>query len=136
MTTYNNNRLIKIVINTGIGRKDEKEIESIRRHLELISGQKCVSGRARKSIASFKTRKGMTLGLICTLRGRRMLDFLNKLINITLARIRDFRGIPEKSVDLSGNLTIGFKEHIVFSEIASEEVKWPFGVEVTLVTIA
>ena len=65
-----------------------------------------------------------------------MLDFLNKLINITLARIRDFRGIPEKSVDLSGNLTIGFKEHIVFSEIASEEVKTPFGVEVTLVTNA
>ncbi|MBI2507140.1 MAG: 50S ribosomal protein L5 [Candidatus Niyogibacteria bacterium] len=130
-------RLVKIVLNTGVGRKSEaKELEAIQKHFELISGQKCVPAKAKKSIASFKTRKGATVGLVCTLRGKRMRDFLFKLVNVTLARIRDFRGIDLKSVDQSGNLTIGFKEHIVFPEIADEDIKIPFGLEVTLVTDA
>lgn len=130
-------RLVKIVLNTGVGRKsEEKELEIIRKYFELLSGQKCVAGKAKKSIASFKTRKGMTVGLVCTLRGSRMRDFLYKLVNVTLPRIRDFRGIDLKSVDSSGNLTIGLKEHTVFPEIISEEVKTPFGLEVTLVTNA
>ncbi|QQG45850.1 MAG: 50S ribosomal protein L5 [Candidatus Niyogibacteria bacterium] len=129
-------RLIKIVINTGTGRKEEKDKEIIIRHFELISGQKCAPRGAKKSIAAFKTRQGVVVGFACTLRGARMYDFLDKLINVALPRIRDFRGIDLKSIDSSGNLTIGFKEHIVFPEIAGEDVKAPFGLEVTLVTNA
>lgn len=126
-------RLQKIVLNTGVGRKEEKDIESIKKHLELISGQKAVLRPAKKSIASFKSRKGMVVGLSCVLRGARMYDFLDKFINVTLARIRDFRGIDKKTIDSSGNLTIGLKEHIVFPETSGEDVKTPFGLEVTLV---
>ncbi|MBI5787192.1 MAG: 50S ribosomal protein L5 [Candidatus Niyogibacteria bacterium] len=126
-------RLVKIVLNTGTGRREAKDVELIQKQLELISGQKCVARQAKKSIASFKTRKGMAIGLSCTLRGRRMYDFLLRLINISLARLRDFRGLDVKLVDSSGNLTIGFKEHIVFPEIAGEDVKALFGLEVTLV---
>ncbi len=126
-------RLVKIVLNTGTGRREAKDVELIQKQLELISGQKCVSRQAKKSIASFKTRKGMAIGLSCTLRGRRMYDFLLRLINISLARLRDFRGLDVKLVDSSGNLTIGFKEHIVFPEIVGEDVKALFGLEVTLV---
>ena len=125
--------LVKIVLNTGTGRREAKDIELIQKQLELIAGQKCVSREAKKSIASFKTRKGMAVGLSCTLRGGRMYDFLSRLVNISLARLRDFRGLDPKIVDSSGNLTIGFKEHIVFPEIAGEDVKTPFGLEVTLV---
>ena len=132
----NEAKLIKIVVNAGVGRRDEKEREIIVRHLELITGQKCVLRKARKSIATFKTRQGMVIGLSCTLRGRRMRDFLERMINVALARLRDFRGIDHESVDSSGNLTLGFKEHIVFPEIAGEDIKAPFGFEVTLVVNA
>ena len=129
-------RLLKIVVNTGVGRKEEKDIEAVSKHFEMISGQKCVPRKAKKSIATFKTRTGMTVGLSCTLRGARMYDFLERLISVAMPRLRDFRGIDSGSVDRSGNLTIGFKEHIVFPEIIGEDIKVPFGFEVTLVTNA
>lgn len=129
-------RLVKIVVSTGTGRKDSKEAEGIQKNLETITGQRCVGRQAKKSIATFKTRKGMTVGFVSTLRGRRMYDFLEKLVNVALARLRDFRGLDPKSMDSGGNLTIGFKEHIVFPEIAGEEVKTPFGLEITLVVKA
>lgn len=129
-------RLVKIVVNSGVGRREEKEIELIMRQLEMITGQKCAPRKAKQSIATFKTRKGMIVGLSCTLRGNRMYDFFERMISIALPRIRDFRGIDPKTIDSSGNLTIGFKEHIVFPEIAGEDVKIPFGLEATLVSSA
>lgn len=132
----NYQKLVKIVINTGVGRREPKDIELIQKHLELITGQKCVPRKARKSISTFKTRKGQTVGLSCTLRGKRMRDFLERFLKVALPRLRDFRGIDPKSVDSSGNLTFGFKEHIVFPEIVGEDIKAPFGFEVTLVTNA
>ncbi len=129
-------RIVKIVINTGIGRKDDKEKESIAKYLALITGQKPSARRARQSIASFKTREGMVIGLITTLRGKRMYDFLSRLVEIALPRTRDFRGIPSGSIDGSGNITLGIREHIVFPEIIGEDVKTIFGFEVTLVTNA
>ena len=129
-------RLIKIVVNTGVGRREEKDIELIVGQLEMITGQKCAPRKAKQSIATFKTRKGMVVGLACTLRGNRMYDFLERLISVAIPRLRDFRGIDPKTIDSSGNLTIGFKEHIVFPEIAGEDVRIPFGLEATLVSNA
>lgn len=127
-------RLEKIVINTGIGRfQEEKDREFIKRNLELIAGQKVSFSRARKSIAGFKSKKGAVVGYKATLRGSRMEDFLNKLIKISLPRTRDFQGIDQKSVDQKGNLTIGVPEHIIFPEIAGEDTRIIFGLEITLV---
>lgn len=130
--------ILKVTVNIGIGRitKDEKIKEEISQALALITGQKPVVCKARKAISGFKIRKGMVVGLKITLRGKMMYDFLSRLINIALPRTRDFRGLDSKSVDKQGNLTIGIKEHIVFPEIASEEVKNIFGLEVTVVTNA
>lgn len=139
---YKNNlavpRILKVTVNSGIGRisKDEKVQKEISQALALITGQGSVVCKAKKAISAFKTRKGMVVGLKVTLRGKRMYDFLSRLINIALPRTRDFRGLESKSVDKEGNLTIGIKEHIVFPEIASEEVKNIFGLEVTVVTNA
>ena len=91
---------------------------------------------AKKAIASFKTREGLIIGFQATLRGKRMYDFLSRLINIALPRTRDFRGIEEKSFDQRGNLTIGIKEHIVFPEIIGEDYRFLFGFEVTVATSA
>ena len=130
-------RILNVVLNIGIGRvKDEKEKEMIKKHLALITGQKPQDRPAKKSIASFKTREGMIIGLRATLRGKRMYDFLSRLIQVALPRSRDFRGISEKSVDGAGNLTIGIREHIAFPEIMGEDVKTIFGFEATLVTNA
>jgi large subunit ribosomal protein L5 len=130
-------RLVKILVNIGIGRiKDEKEREFINQQLALLTGQKPALRPARKSIASFKIRKGMPSGLMVTLRGKRMYDFLSRLVCVALPRSRDFRGIEESSVDVSGNLTIGMKEHIAFPEVIGEDVKTIFGLEATLVTNA
>lgn len=127
-------RLEKIVINVGLGRiREDKERDNILRELALISGQKGEERPAKKSIASFKSRQGMTVGARVTLRGRRMYDFLSRLINIALPRTRDFRGLPSSSVDQDGNLTIGLREHIVFPEIIGEDVRNIFGLEATLV---
>jgi large subunit ribosomal protein L5 len=130
-------RLLKIVINTGVGRlRDDKEREVVEKYISMIAGQKAQGRPAKKSIASFKSREGMIIGYSVTLRGQRMYDFLSRLIDVALPRSRDFRGIEEKSVDQFGNLSIGIREHIAFPEIIGEDVKQIFGLEVTLVTSA
>ena len=139
---YKNNmavpRIEKVIINTGIGRfrENKNAIEEIEKVLTLISGQHPVFTQAKKAIANFKTRLGMKVGLKVTLRGQRMYDFLEKLISFALPRSRDFRGLEQKSVDQKGNLTVGIKEHMIFSEISHEEVKTIFGLEVCISTNA
>ena len=131
-------KLEKVVINAGTSRalKDEKFLEIVMRDLALITGQKPKSTLAKKSIANFKIRKGMAVGAMVTLRGSKMADFINRLVNMALPRTRDFRGIDIKSIDNSGNLTIGIKEHIVFPEVPAEEVRNIFGFEITMVVKA
>lgn len=131
-------RVTKISLNIGIGRslKDPQFLEIAESSLARISGQKCIRTKAKKSIASFKIRQGMVVGLSVTLRKKRMIDFLEKLISFTLPRIRDFRGIDARIVDKQGNLTIGFKEHIAFPEIRSDEIDKIHGIEVTVATNA
>lgn len=131
-------KIEKTIINTGIGRfRDNKgAIEDIENSLALITGQKSTFALAKKSIASFKTRKGMPIGLKVTLRGKRMYDFLERLVAVALPRGRDFRGLKPTSVDEKGNLTIGIKEHIIFPEISHEEVRTIFGLEVCVSTNA
>lgn len=133
-------RIEKVAVNVGIGRlsvaKDEKKIERIKNSLTLIIGQAPAKAYAKKAIATFKTREGMVIGFFANLRGNRMYDFLDRFINIALPRTRDFRGLEEKSIDQSGNLTIGIKEHIVFPEIQAENTETIFGFEITIVTNA
>jgi len=131
-------RIEKVVINAGIGKalKDDRFMDIVSHTLTQISGQKPVKMRAKKSIAAFKIREGMTVGMKVTLRGRRMYDFVEKLIKVTFPRVRDFRGISDKSVDRGGNITIGFKEHIAFPEISSDEIENLFGLEISIHTTA
>jgi len=138
-------KITKAVINIGFGRmilqkatKDEqrKLTEYIVENLTQIAGQKPVLTKSKKSIAAFKTREGMVLGTKVTLRGQRLFDFLEKMINIVMPRSRDFQGIPESAVDSSGNLNIGVKEHIAFPEISPERAPIILGLEVTVVTTA
>lgn len=130
-------RVEKVVVNAGVGRfREEKQQEEIQKYIMLITGQKAVRRGARQAIASFKTRRGLTVGYQITLRGKRMYDFLSRLINVALPRTRDFRGIEIKSFDPRGNLTIGIKEHIVFPEMIGEDYRFLFGFEVTVVTTA
>lgn len=131
-------KITKVIISTGTGsKKDDKErLENIKKSLSLITGQKPIENLARKSISTFKLREGMPIGFSATLRKKRMYDFLEKLINITLPRIRDFRGLNEKSIDGQGNLNIGIKEHTVFPETSAEDVRSSFGLGVTVVTNA
>lgn len=131
-------KLIKVTINVGTGRAltDDKFLDMVKNTVERISGQKPVFTRAKKSISAFKIREDMIVGAIVTLRGNRMYDFVDKLTNVTLARVRDFRGLEPKSVDASGNLTIGFKENIVFPEIKFDEVERLHGLAVTINTNA
>ncbi|MFH1642619.1 MAG: 50S ribosomal protein L5 [Nanoarchaeota archaeon] len=131
-------KITKVVVNTGIGRfKDEKERkEIIEKSFVLITGQKPVRNASKKSIAGFKLREGVTVGFSATLRKKRMYDFLDKLINITIPRIRDFRGLNPNSIDNRGSLNIGFKEHTVFPETSNDEIRNSFGLGVTVVTKA
>jgi len=131
-------RIVKITLNVGLnaGNKDPKIAETVSETLSRISGQKPVETISKKSIAAFKIREGMTVGMKVTLRGERMYDFLEKLINITLPRVRDFRGLSAKSVDKNGNMSIGFKEHIAFPEIRPDEVERIHGIEVVITTTA
>ena len=128
----------KVVINIGLGRalKDEKFLEIALRDIALITGQKPKTTPAKKSIANFKIREGQIIGAVVTLRGQKMRDFIDCLVKIALPRTRDFRGIDAKSIDKSGNLTIGVKEHIVFPEIKGEEIRNIFGFEITIVVRA
>ena len=130
-------KIEKVVVNVGVGRiRDEKQHEEIRKYIAMITGQKPAPRPAKKSIASFKTRQGLIVGYQVSLRGKRMYDFISRLINIALPRTRDFKGLDSKSFDKKGNLTIGIKEHIVFPEIIGEDYRFLFGLEVTVVTSA
>jgi len=131
-------KFVKVTLNVGLkhGQKDAKFNDAVEATLRKISGQNPVKTKARKSIASFKIREGNIVGMAVTIRGARMYDFIDKLINLTLPRVRDFRGLTEKSVDHHGNMTIGFREFISFPEIAPEDADTPHGLEVTIVTNA
>lgn len=131
-------RLEKIVISIGLGEaiQNPKALEAAERDLTTISGQHPVITRAKKSIASFKLRTGMPIGMMVTLRGKRMYDFFDKLVNIVLPRFRDFRGIPRDSFDGQGNYNLGIKEQIVFPEIDYSKVDKVRGLQVTIVTTA
>ena len=133
------NEIEKIVINSGIGRLstqasfEEKVLPEVMREFSMITGQKPSPREARQSIAGFKIREGSVVGLVVTLRGKRMVDFWEKLVNIVLPRIRDFRGIPLQNVDTAGNLNIGIKDYLVFPETNAEASKVNFGVQVTAI---
>lgn len=125
-------KIKKIVINVGFGRrvKDKDYIENIEKTLIKISGQKPVFTKAKKSISSFKVREGMIIGIMVTLRGERMYHFLDKLLNVSFPRVRDFRGISEKSVDKQGNLIVGFKENSSFPEVKVDDINNIHGLEI------
>jgi len=131
-------KILKVVVASGIGKaKDDAKISEVAQNtLQRITGQKPLITLARQSISAFKVREGMAVGLKVTLRGKRMWDFLTKLVAITLPRVRDFRGLSEKSFDKQGNFSIGFKEHLVFPEIKSDEVEKLHGLEVAVATSA
>lgn len=131
-------KLKKIVINVGYGRnvKEAAFIENIEKTLTAISGQKPVHNKSKKSISNFKIRQGMNIGASVTLRGKRMYDFIDKLISLTLPRVRDFRGISRKSFDKQGNYTLGFKEHTAFPEIKVDAIDKIHGLEVVINTTA
>lgn len=131
-------KIEKVVLNAGIGRavKDDKFVEKVKQDLAMLSGQKPVARRAKKSIAGFKLREGTEIGISVTLRGKRMYDFIDRLISISLPRTRDFHGIEPKSFDQRGNLTIGVKEHNIFPEIHYESLKDIFGFEISIATNA
>ncbi|MBI4032942.1 MAG: 50S ribosomal protein L5 [Candidatus Blackburnbacteria bacterium] len=129
-------KVIKVVINMGIGNilDSKEEQERVSGDLARITGQKPSLRPARRSVASFGIRRGQHVGLSATLRGRRMYDFLEKLFNIVLPRLRDFKGLPKKSFDHSGNYTLGIAEHTVFPEIDLGKVGKVRGLEITIVT--
>lgn len=132
-------KMKKVVINVGTGtslKKDKNKNDAIADRLAKITGQKTSLRGAKKSISSFKVRQGDPIGIIVTLRGKRMYAFLEKLINVALPRTKDFRGINCKAVDSIGNLTIGIKEHTIFPETADEDIKDVFGFAITLVSSA
>lgn len=129
--------ITKVTINAGLGKgKDAKFADVVVETFRRITGQQPVRTKAKQSIAGFKVREGMVVGVMATLRGKRMWDFLTKLTNIAFARIRDFRGIPESSVDSQGNFNYGFTEHIAFPEIHPDEVESLHGLQVTITTTA
>lgn len=131
-------KLEKVVLNMGLGDaiQNIKLLDSAAEELSLIAGQKPVVTRAKKSIAAFKLREGMPIGCMVTLRRGKMLDFLNKLMNIALPRVRDFKGISGKSFDGRGNYSLGIKEHIIFPEIEYDKIDQIKGLNVTVVTTA
>jgi large subunit ribosomal protein L5 len=131
-------RLSKIILNMGLGEaiQNVKILDSAAAELSQISGQKPVITKARQSIAAFKLRKGMPIGCMVTLRGDRMYEFFDKLVNIALPRVRDFRGISSKALDGRGNYTLGIKEHLIFPEIDYDKIDKIKGMNITIVTTA
>jgi large subunit ribosomal protein L5 len=131
-------KLEKIVLNMGVGEavNDSKKVKSAAADLERIAGQKPVITHARKSIAGFKVREGMPLGVKVTLRAARMYEFLDRLVNIALPRVRDFRGLNPKSFDGAGNYAMGIKEHIIFPEINYDQVDQVWGMDIVVCTTA
>lgn len=128
----------KISLNIGLGAatQNNKMMEEAVAELSAIAGQKAVVTRAKKSIAAFKVREGMPIGCRVTLRRDRMWDFLDKLMNFALPRVRDFRGIPDRGFDGRGNFTLGIKEHTIFPELEIDHVENPKGMNITIVTSA
>ena len=139
---YTNNlmapKILKVVLNVGFGKftKDKDHVAGAHRTLTTISGQRAVYTKAKKSISAFKVREGQTVGAMVTLRGDRMYDFIEKLVNIYFPRIKDFRGINLSSIDKAGNLSVGFKENLSFSEIKEEDNIPLHGLEVNITTSA
>jgi len=131
-------RLSKVVVNVGFGKHgNEKEfMASVAKTLTAITGQKPVFTKSKKSISAFKLREGMTIGAMATLRGDRMYDFIDKLINITFPRVRDFRGLDDKAIDKTGNFSIGFKENSAFPEMKAEDIENVHGLEVVISSTA
>ena len=131
-------RLVKVVINMGVGEAtgDPKAIDAAVNDLTAISGQKPIVTRAKKSIAAFKVRTGMPIGVKVTLRGERMYDFLDKLFNLALPRIRDFKGVSPKSFDGRGNYTLGLREQLIFPEIDYDKVDRIRGMDIVIVSSA
>jgi large subunit ribosomal protein L5 len=131
-------RITKVVLNMGVGEgtQDRKKVEAAVGDMTLIAGQKPVVTRAKKSIAGFKLREGMSIGCKVTLRRERMYEFLDRLINITLPRVRDFRGLSKKSFDGRGNFAMGIKEQIIFPEISYDKVDQIRGLDIVICTTA
>ena len=131
-------RLDKVVINVGFGRhnKDKVYIDSVGKSLTSITGQKPIFTKAKKSISAFKIREGMTIGAVVTLRGDQMYDFVEKLVNVSFPRVRDFRGVSTKSVDQLGNINIGFRDNLSFPEISPEMSENSHGLEISISTTA
>lgn len=130
-------KLVKVSISAGTGSsKDKNRNNLVASRLTKIAGQKPSPRGAKKSIASFKSRQGDVIGHLITLRGDRMLSFLDKLFNISLPRTKDWKGIPKESIDNIGNMTISVKEHTIFPETSDEEIKDVFGFAITIVTTA
>lgn len=131
-------KLVKIVLNMGVGEatQDSKKITAALTDLTAISGQKPVATKARKAVASFKVREGQAIGCKVTLRGERMYEFLDRLVNIALPRVRDFRGVNPKGFDGQGNYNMGLKEQLVFPEIEYDKIDTVRGMDITIVTTA
>ena len=131
-------KIEKVVVNIGIGKfiKDSALVKDVFNSLQTIVGQKPVMTKSKKSIAGFKTREGLEIGIKATLRGKRKWDFLDKLVGAAIPRIRDFHGLKISAVDQKGNLNIGIKEHLIFPEISPEQVKTTFGFQINVTTSA
>jgi large subunit ribosomal protein L5 len=131
-------RLVKISLNQGIGQatQDKKLVDNALEEMSIIAGQRAVPTRARKSVSNFKLREGMTIGSRVTLRDIRMYEFLERLISVALPRVRDFRGINDKSFDGRGNYSMGIQEQIIFPEIDLDKVSKITGMDITFVTTA
>lgn len=131
-------RLVKIVVNMGVGEaiNNAKSLDCAVEDMKIITGQSPVITRAKKSIANFKLRAGMAIGCRVTLRGNRMYEFYDRLVNVALPRVRDFRGVPPKSFDGFGNYTLGVREQVMFPEIEYDKIDKARGMDITIVTTA
>jgi len=131
-------KLVKVVLNMGVGdvKENPKAIETAANEMALIAGQKAVVTKAKKSVAAFKIREGMNIGCKTTLRGKKMYEFVDKLFNVALPRVRDFRGVNPDSFDGRGNFTMGVKEQLIFPEIEYDKVDKVRGMDITFVTTA
>ncbi len=131
-------RITKVTLNAGLGKglKDSRFIDAVEATLTNITGQKPVKTLARKSIATFKIREGMPVGMMVTLRGKRMWEFLDKLVNLSFPRVRDFRGIGLSSIDKEGNFAYGFREQLAFPEVSPEDSEVSLGLQVNITTTA
>ncbi len=131
-------RLVKIVVNSGVGEaiQNAKALDAVVHDISIITGQKPVVTRAKKSIAAFKLRQGMAIGVMVTLRGARMYEFFDRLVNLALPRIRDFRGVSRRAFDGRGNYSLGIREQITFPDIDYDKIDKIRGMEVIIVTTA